>query len=408
MLSIVGHRLGLAPLIVLAFLISPSAAGGVDPLVVPNASLPHLASSETGDVVLSWVETDNDSSRLRYAEFRSASWQPPVTVASGPDWFVNWADFPSVVPLTNTLWAAHWLKKRPGGRFAYDVMIATSQDHGQTWSTPFSPHDDDTPTEHGFVSLFAIDEQLAALWLDGRNTGGGHADHDHHAQGGAMTVRAASFDTDHTRVMDIEIDARTCDCCQTDVAMSSRGPLAVYRDRSEENERDIAISRYADNRWSEPKTVANDGWIINGCPVNGPSIAAAGDSVTVAWYTAAEKRPAIRVALSEDGGEFFPTVVELPSDRPLGRVATAHLDESQRAIIWLEQTGPAKADIQLAVIDANGKVRHHAVVASTVPTRRSGFPQLISHAQSLVLAWTEVHRGDLRVRVKSIPLPPDA
>ncbi|MEO0365539.1 MAG: sialidase family protein [Pseudomonadota bacterium] len=385
-----------------------ASASDVEPLTIPNASLPHLAVTTDDSVVLSWVESNSDTSRLRYARFRAGTWNSPTTVAEGDDWFVNWADFPSVVPITDSLWAAHWLRKRAGGTYAYDVMVSTSQDDGQSWSVPFSPHDDGTPTEHGFVSLFSIDNRLAAVWLDGRNTGGGHTDHDHHAQNGAMTVRAASFDIDHTRIMDSVIDARTCDCCQTDVAITSSGPLAVYRDRSDENVRDISISRYTDESWSEPKTVANDDWIINGCPVNGPSIAASEDSVTVAWYTAPDKQPAIRAALSHDGGESFPTVVELPSDRPLGRVATAHLDDARRAIIWLDQTGAATADIQLAIIDAEGSVQHQTVVASTVPTRRSGFPQLIAHAQSLVLAWTDVHRGDLRVRVKSIPLPPEA
>ncbi len=53
------------------------------------------------------------------------------------------------------LMAAHWLAKKPGGTYAYDVMMSVSPT-GRSWGTPFSPHDDGTPTEHGFVSLFPV------------------------------------------------------------------------------------------------------------------------------------------------------------------------------------------------------------------------------------------------------------
>ena len=39
------------------------------------------------------------------------------------------------------------------------------------------------------------------------------------------------------------LDARACDCCQTDAAMTSAGPVVVYRNRTEEEIRDIYIAR---------------------------------------------------------------------------------------------------------------------------------------------------------------------
>jgi hypothetical protein len=136
---------------------------------------------------------------LRYAVLDEQGWQPAQTVAEGGDWFVNWADFPSVLPITEDFWAAHWLTRRPGGPYAYDVSIALSLDGGKTWGEVLSPHDDGTQTEHGFVSLFPATDGVGALWLDGRNTvpagNGGH-----HAAGG-MTLRSAVI-TPEGRVVD--------------------------------------------------------------------------------------------------------------------------------------------------------------------------------------------------------------
>ena len=85
---------------------------------------------------------------------------------------MNLADFPSVVPITDELWAAHWLVKRPGGIYSYDIAIAVSTDSGQSWGKPFTPHALGTRTEHGFVSLFPWRQAIGALWLDGRRRSG--------------------------------------------------------------------------------------------------------------------------------------------------------------------------------------------------------------------------------------------
>ena len=138
--------------------------GALVPVATPAAAgarFPHLAAGPSGHpVVMSWLEPASAAGefRLRYAE-----WQPdrrfgaPIEVATGRDWFVNWADFPSVVPVNDTGGVvAHWLQQTPGGTYAYDVMTRLSADGGKTWSAPRSPHDDGTATEHGFVSLATV------------------------------------------------------------------------------------------------------------------------------------------------------------------------------------------------------------------------------------------------------------
>ena len=50
----------------------------------------------------------------------------------GYDWFVNWADVPSVVRLANGTLAGHWLQKSGADTYAYDVRLAYSHDDGKT------------------------------------------------------------------------------------------------------------------------------------------------------------------------------------------------------------------------------------------------------------------------------------
>ena len=214
-----------------------------------DSSEPHLAQGADGTTVLSWLEHSAEGATLRYSVLTEGQWTAARTVAQGDKWFVNWADFPSVSPITSRLWAAHWLAKREGGTYAYDVVIALSQNAGETWGEPFTPHSDNTATEHGFVSLFPWQQGIGALWLDGRNMDEDGSGHSHGSESEApkeetgMTLRAALIAPDQGAVTEYLVDGLVCDCCQTDVAIGPQGPIAVYRNRTSDEIRDIYVSR---------------------------------------------------------------------------------------------------------------------------------------------------------------------
>ena len=363
-----------------------SAVAVVDDPAGPGSRYPHLVGGE-GHVVMSWLQAlPQGGFALQHARWKEGAWGPAATVTSGDDWFVNWADFPSVVPLDATTWAAHWLQQKPGSVYSYDVRIAVSGDGGTNWSEPMSPHDDGTPTEHGFVTLFAAGGTAQAVWLDGRHTGGGHD----HAAGatGAMTVRGASLGTDGRRFgTDVEIDARACDCCQTDAALTADGPVVVYRDRSDREVRDIALVRYSGGRWSEPVHVHDDGWRIDACPVNGPAIDARGRTVVVAWFTAADV-PRIRLAFSQDSGRTFGPPVEVASGDVAGRVDVVLLDDRRAVVSWL-QPSAGGAEIRAQPFGRDGPAGAPVVIASSSVQRASGFPQMVRAGGGLLFAWTD-------------------
>lgn len=172
---------------------------------------PHLFASE-GRVYLSWTEPAGDTLHaLRFAVLKGDTWSPARTIAEGSDWFVNWADVPSLVAGADDRLTAHYLAKNGPGPYAYDVRLTQSVDGGRRWRAPVVPHRDGTETEHGFVSLVPwTGGRTAVVWLDGRNTGehGGHGDHG----GGAMTLRFAEIDAEGARSNEAELDERVCDC----------------------------------------------------------------------------------------------------------------------------------------------------------------------------------------------------
>lgn len=355
---------------------APAAAG---------SRFPHLARAGNG-AVMSWLEpADGGGFALRYARLEAGRWSGPATVSAGVDWFINWADFPSVVPAQGGLWSAHWLQQKPGSVYSYDVRIASSTDGGRTWSQPFSPHDDGTPTEHGFVTLLPVGDSLRAVWLDGRHTSG---EHEHSGgSGGAMTLRSALLGPDgRQQGTDEELDGRVCDCCQTDAAMTREGPVVVYRDRSAGEVRDIAVVRRTAESWSQPVHIADDGWHIDACPVNGPAIDALGDEVAVAWFTAPD-RPRVRLAFSVDGGRTFGAPLDVATGKVIGRVDTVLLDDGRAAVSWLADA-PDGAEIRVQVFNRRGPAGRSMTVARTDVGRPSGFPQMLLTEGGLLFAWT--------------------
>ncbi len=360
---------------------SPAATGSL---------YPELGQGADGFVALSWLQPASDGHELRFSTWHGRGWTESRVVASGPDFFVNWADFPSVVPGPGNLRLAHWLQSHPGDALGYDVRIVASTDSGHSWSQPIAPHEDDTPTEHGFVSLLRDRDAWLAIWLDGRDAA--TATHDAAAASahdtGEMGLRSARID-DAGALLDESqlLDARVCDCCQTGAALTPEGPIVVYRDRTATEIRDIAIVRRGERGWSAPQRVHDDGWQTAACPVNGPAVAALGKFVAVAWFTAPDQ-PRVRLAFSSDSGRTFAAPIDVASGRVTGRVDVALLADGRAAVSWLDES-PPRARILVNVFDTDGADGDEVVVAETSVQRAAGFPRMVRIGDKLLFAWTE-------------------
>ena len=78
---------------------------------------------------------------------------------------------------------------------------------------------------------------MGLVWLDGRQFAAAEKD-DSIAR--EMTLRFRQVEVDGTPGIETLVDGRVCDCCQTDAAMTPKGPVVVYRDRTEEEIQDEA------------------------------------------------------------------------------------------------------------------------------------------------------------------------
>ena len=354
-----------------------------------GSAQPHLAVAGNGSVALSWLEPGEDGYALRLSTRSGESWSIPGTVASGADWFVNWADFPSVTPIGGDTLAAHWLVYQRQG-FGYDVMLSRSTDGGADWSEPFPLHVDGTPTEHGFVTLFPWQDGFGAVWLDGRNMiqDGEFAFENPAGEPLGMSLRYARFGAQGERLAAAEVDALACDCCQTDVALSGGDALVAYRDRTTEEVRDIVLRRLTAEGWQPPVTLAPDNWAIEACPINGPAIDARGDRVAVAWFSAADDRPLVHVVRSNDGGRTFDDGIDVDSAGSFGHVDVAALSNGETAVSWLraEQDGLA---LTLRLISRSGEPGDPIAVAAIDAARPLDFPQMVFDGRQLTFAWTD-------------------
>lgn len=345
---------------------------------------PRISGDESAGLTLTWMEAGNGHTTLKYSSWLDGGWSASTRVADVEDMFVNWADMPSVLPLGGGHLAAHWLQKSADQTYAYDVMVAYSRDNGTTWSEPIRPHSDGTPTEHGFVSMFRSEDQTGLIWLDGRRMATESAEG---PGANGMTLRGAFIDDGQSLQGEQLIDELTCDCCQTDIAVATSGPVAVYRDRTVDEIRDIYVTRLIDRQWSDGQRIADDNWEIPGCPVNGPSIAAEGDTVVVAWFTAADERPVVKVSWSVDSGASFSAPVEIATVGTLGRAGIALLDNYSAAVSWLEGGDGESRKVRVRSITANGDLGPKRTVTSKAGA--FAVPQLAKVGDDIILVWTE-------------------
>jgi len=375
---------------------------------------PQLAAAADGRLFLSWLEPRSDGvMRLRLAERAANAWHLRSDIAQGADLFANWADVPSVFAASDGRLLAHWLQKTGPSPHAYAIRVSESRDAGRSWAAPFSPHRDASPVEHGFLSFYdAHGGAVGMVWLDGRQmaeaTNAASAQAPSHGHGGsaATMLRSTLLVAGRPPGNDVLVDARVCDCCPTAAIRSSRGVIVAYRDRTEKETRDIAIARFADGRWLAGGSIHPDGWVIEGCPVNGPALASTGDQVALAWFTAAGDDARVYVALSSDAGGSFGAPVRVDDGSPQGRVDVELLPDGSAVLLWLE-SAEGRGALQARRVFADGRRGPAVRVASVDGDRTSGHPRIVRSGNQLYLAW-RARAPENRVVAAVANVPADA
>ena len=357
------------------------------PPISINSKYPNLTETDRGLAIV-WYEPIVEGHALKWSEFNGRSWSKPVIVTTGEEYFINWADFPSIFYNGKNHLVVHWLEKNGDGTYDYVVKASQSFDRGRSWSRPIIPHKDNKLGEHGFVSFFnASNNKVGLVWLDGRNMMGEEHGHGY----GLMNLYSTTIDKNGILGEEILLDDRVCECCPTSAVNIENDILVAYRDRSLSEIRNINLVRWNNSSWQKPHSLHNDNWKIAGCPVNGPKLAVTGNNVAAVWYTSPNENPIIYISFSKDGGKKFNSPIRIDNGNPIGRVDCIWLDSDRVLVSWMEM-GEKSTNVIFSTVYIENHKGSSKIVTQILPGRSSGHPVISRYRQNIFLAWTEENK----------------
>ena len=344
---------------------------------------PSLVSTN-GSLSLTWISSDEDMNvSLNFRQFKDEKWTNSQTLAVGSNWFVNWADFPTHA-ISGDQVLTSYLKKSASGTYTYDVFLNLQKLSGEKIKEDFILNTDGFKAEHGFVSIAAKDnEGFFISWLDGRNT----VEKDMNGNHKPMTIRFAEITNSGDIISEAELDSSVCDCCQTSITYSDKGPIVVYRDRSEEEVRDIYVTRNINDEWENPIPVHNDGWVIYGCPVNGPKVVSNSNNLAVSWFTVFDGKPTVNLSFSESYGSSFSSPIKINDLNAIGRVDAAFLNEKEVIVSYMEGDDVGTY-LRIKKVSIDGKVSEPITISRIDSGRGTGVPQLEILNDEIFIMWT--------------------
>lgn len=368
------------------------------PFLHENSNAQPSLVYRNSSLSLSWVSfNEQKKASLNLSRFTDGKWTKPQTIATGSDWFVNWADFPTHA-INGNLILTSYLKKSASGTYNYDVVLSLQKLSGEKIKEDFILHSDGVKSEHGFVSIIPNDNHgFYVTWLDGRNTVEKKLD-GHHKP---MTIRFAEITAGGGVINESELDSATCDCCQTSIAANKNGPIVVYRDRDKKEVRDIYITRQINGAWEAPSPVHKDGWIINGCPVNGPKVAVNSNNLAVSWFTVSNENPIVNLSFSKSNGDSFGTPIKINDHDAIGRVDVAFLNEQEVIVSYMEGDDVGTY-LRIKKVSINGKVSEPITISKIDGGRNTGVPQLEIFNSEIFIVWTVF--VDEKNQLKSVKL----
>lgn len=347
------------------------------PSVTDATSLAPNLFTAGNSLYISWLEPGDSVNSLWFARWDGSGWVSPTRAEAGSRWIRSGVDIPKVL-VRDSGYSAAWLERIGDQGEGYGVKTASGgAEHA---SNAAWLHGDTSDCEHGFVSLVQHEGSVQAVWLDGRET----------VTGGPTTLRTATLTHDGQVEDETVLDPRVCDCCPTSVAECADGALLVaYRDRSDDEVRDIAVMRLAGGYRSNPHIVYRDEWKIAGCPVNGPALAVSDSLVALAWFgMSGGVDPTVHLVFSHNGGETFGAPIRVDRRHAEGRVDLTFLADGRALVVWLETTDSANI-LWARSVSPSGHLDTAITIVQTAAGGLSGIPSVEASGQDVLVAWTE-------------------
>jgi hypothetical protein len=263
------------------------------------------------------------------------------------------------------------------------------------------------------------------VWLDHRDTAtaasGTHAMHQHGAtpdkasqmssDGVARAQRSQLFvGTLEGTVPAQSVTRGVCYCCKTAILTAPEGAVYLaWRHVYPGNYRDIAftVSRDGGRSFADPARVSEDGWQIDACPENGPSLAADRTGrVHVVWPTLVRGNGTETLKLfassTADGRTFTPRSA-LPTSGAAYHPQIVSSPDGSLFAAWDELTPGTPRRIRLARgrIAKDGSVRFESVDLGE--DAAGSYPALTLTDTHVVLAWTGRAEANSRIRLRLLP-----
>jgi hypothetical protein len=352
----------------------------------------HLSQTADGRLILGWVESDGQSSTVRFAVREGQAWSPVRTVIRVDG---KLGDPPVVFGLDDGSLAAAWMPYVKGAKskYAADIYLARSQDSGRSWSPAFKPYGKKARIYDAQMSLTPLPgARIALVWTDMRDAGGdaGHKKNDRYrlmATVLAKNQRRAGEET--------TLDGDVCSCCRAYTAAQGEDLLTVYRDHAQGEIRDTAAVRWRPGGKPQTVFVPGESWHIEGCPSNGPAVDMSGPAAAAAWFSAADGKGRVKIAFSADGGRRFAEPINV-DDNANGYVNVSLLSKDAALVSWRGRVGP-EDELRIAKVTVVGVSRQTSIYRGDFPKWPSKYPSMVRVGRQIFIAWTDPSRNKVRL-----------
>ena len=199
-----------------------------------------------------------------------------------------------------------------------------------------------------------------------------------------------------------------CYCCKTSLAAGVDGSLyAAWRHVYPGNIRDIAFtsSRDGGRTFAAPVRVSEDKWVLDGCPENGPAVAAdRSGRVHVVWPTLVDGSTGLALfyARSIDGRRFTPRQ-RIPTEGTPRHPQMAVAADGSFVVVWDEGESGARRIAATRGGGASAATLDVRFVREPLEsTTAATYPVVASVGTRFVLAWAS-RTSTSAIHVRPLP-----
>jgi hypothetical protein len=279
------------------------------------------------------------------------------------------------------------------------IRMLRSTDAGQSFSKPYTVHQDRQIITHRFESVaFDARGDLYTVWIDKRDLELAPKVDNKSTYSGAAIYANVSKDGGLTFGADTKVADHTCECCRIALAAGDDGYLrAMWRHVFDGNIRDHAFAKLGADGSGSIARASNDGWHLTGCPHHGPGLAPAsgqakGQGFHAVWFGSRKVQGKDKLAvrygrLAESGVPDEATVRELPD--PQAEHADVAAQGERVVVAWRSFNGEQWL---LRAWVSNDGGRQFVLRDLAQTHAENDHPRLVHNNGRVVVVWRDANK----------------